>query len=212
MRMLKWAAVGAALALAMRAEAIPAIDLILIHRADLPQVPAVLQAWTDAAAQEPYASAWTPEWRHPVPREVVARTLSSSLTTLRRAATDDDRKELLLAIGLTARFAHNVDVERAAEAGIEALTRAASRPGSDPRPEWFLGTNLCHMGNAEAVRHFEAAMARSDPKALPAEYWRDLLMCAAMVGMPAHVVLAAVELEARGLYPRATGAGRSTSA
>ncbi len=74
----------------------------LIRMDDLPQDPVVLKAWADAAAQGPFAANWSPEWRHAIPKEAVAKVLSASLSTLRRAANDDKGTELLLAIGIAA--------------------------------------------------------------------------------------------------------------
>lgn len=192
------AAVGVILAVVVRAMA--AGDRSAIDVTALPGDPAVRQAWADALAQEPYASSWSPEWKHQVPKEAVARVLAASLATLRRAAESDDRTELLLAVGLTARYAHNVDVDGAADVGFDALKKAAARPGNDPRPEWFLGMSLCvTTSNQEAMAHLQAAEARAGRKALPADYWRQVLFCAGVSGMPAHAVRAGRELDRQGL-------------
>jgi hypothetical protein len=169
----------------------------------LPPDPAVREAWVAAAAQAPYAATWDVEWKHPVPKEDVAKRLAASFETLRRAADDTRNPELLLALGVAARFAHNVDVPEAGDAGIAALKRAVALEGSDPRREWLLGGSLCHGNFAEeGWPHIEKALASLQGKPPPAAFWHDYFFCATAGAMPAHQLHALKALAALGAGTR----------
>lgn len=166
-----------------------------IDPAALPDDPAVRKAWAEVRAQAPYAFYWYQEWRHPVPKEDVRKALSAGIAVLQRAARAADDREVLLALGIAGRFGHNVDLDGAAEIGLEALERAAAR-GGDPRAEWLLAGSYCH-GNraADGLPHLERAVAAARGRALPAGYWHDALFCGLATFMPVHQVRAARALD-----------------
>jgi hypothetical protein len=162
----------------------------------LPEAPAVRDAWREVIALEPYAGAWSHEWPHPVPRAEVATRIGDALGALRRAAAGGASSELLLAVGIAARYAHNLDVAGAPEAGLAALDEAAGRPGADPRADWFAGTNLCQMARPErGVPRLEAAEAGARRLPRAADYWGEAFFCYAMANLPARATRAARELD-----------------
>lgn len=168
----------------------------LIDADALPRDPAVRKAWKAAAAQQPLATFWSPEWRYDVPKRSVVKALTASYETLRRAAKDRDDPELLLALGLTARYASNVGVDGAAEAGIAALERAL---GADPRAGWFLGASLCQSTRVvEGWARLQEALRTAEPGSLPQAFWREYGLCAAAGSMPAHVLRSCREVAALG--------------
>jgi len=180
-------------------EAVP--ELGPIRPKALPDDRAVREAWAAVLAQARYTHTWDVEWKQPVPKEEVAAKLSASFATLRRAAAQRPQLELLLALGVAGRLAHNADVDGAGDAGIEALRQAVARGEADPRAEWLLGGSLCH-GNrvGEGWPHVATARASAQEKGapLPAGFWHDAFFCAAVGNMPAHQLEAWKVLEALG--------------
>lgn len=178
------------------------------------------KAWSEVIGVESYAAEWQQTWTHPVKKAEVLRTLSTSLDVLRKAAERDPRNlDLQLAAGIAARFAHNLDVEGAAETGFTILKRAEERFPDDSRAGWQLGVSQCDA--AHLAEGMEQLLAIED-RPLPVQYWKDYARCAYFSFMPLHALKAfdkvakqepltgsarAMQERARELRPRADPSG-----
>lgn len=141
--------------------------------------------------------AWTQKWSYDTPKASVVSLLTSSLAALQSAALSaPSNEELQLLIGLTARYAYNVDVESAYQVAVDAFTKAQKLAPDDYRPPWFLGIHQCQANVTEAGMNEMLAVEEHFPwQTLPIDFWDDYIFCAAVSSMPAHELRAADYLE-----------------
>ncbi len=172
-------------------------QLGLIDAAKLPQTADVQNAYQHALGVERYAQSWSTPWRYGVPKADVAKTLTASLATLRKASgSAADNHELQLATGLVAHFAYNLDVEAAYKPAVEFLSKALQGDAGDMRGGWFLGIHECQaLHVVDGMNRLLAVEATT--KSLPSDFWDDYIACANVAILPAHALRAidhAVEL------------------
>ena len=172
-------------------------DMAAIHRAALPQDPAVLQAYDDAAQLEPYTRSWSNKWAYEIPEKRVAARLGKDLALLSAAVqANPTNTELLLFAGLVAHYAYNVDVDGSFEKAVDLLGQAEKQSASDIRPRWFRAGLFCQTKETKAGMQALLAIENSQPwERLPAAFWDDYMECTSVNNMPAHLLRAADHLE-----------------
>jgi hypothetical protein len=167
-------------------------DVAAIHANRLPQETAVLAAFDDVKALEPYSRAWTNRWNYPVAKEDVATRLGKDLGFLTLALKNHpDNTELLLLSGLVARYGYNLDVEGSHDVAIKLLDQAQKLEPADFRAPWFRATLRCQTmelkAGAEEFLTIEAGHASDQ---LPQAFWEDYMECAHVANLPAHLLRA----------------------
>ncbi len=164
-----------------------------IHADALPQETAVLAALDDARQLEPYASAWTNDWKYPIAKDLASQRLEKDLGFLSAALKKHpDNVELALLTGLVAHYAYNLDVSDTHDKAIRAFDTARKLAPSDIRTTWFHANLLCQTKETEAgAKEFLDLEAAHPWNQLPADFWGDYIYCATVTNMPAHVLRAA---------------------
>ncbi|HMG88286.1 MAG TPA: hypothetical protein VK574_21330 [Terracidiphilus sp.] len=187
--------------------ATPALaDIAAIHADALPQETSVLAALDDARQLEPYAGAWTNKWDYALAKKDVADRLEKDLGFLTAALLKHpDNEELALLTGLVAHYAYNVDVPDSHEKAIAALEAARKLAPNDTRASWFHANLLCQtLETKPGAKEFLAIEAAHAWDQLPPTFWRDYMTCAAITGMPAHVLRAGSYLDKLHVPPSPT--------
>lgn len=173
-------------------------DLAAIHDAALPQEAPILAALKDARALETDCRYWQPTWKHPEPKDAVARRMQTDLATLEAALkTHPENAELALLTAIVAHYAYNVDVANSQEPAIHALDQAHALSPRDFRVEWSQASFLCQTSekNLDGAREMLGIEADTPPDQIPAAFWSDYFECATATAMPAHALRAAAHLE-----------------
>ncbi|MBZ5525445.1 MAG: hypothetical protein LAP21_24740 [Acidobacteriia bacterium] len=168
-----------------------------IDRQKLPQTPAVLKVCADVAEIEDMVFQWSEKWRFQVPREKVVGVLAGSLAELQKQLkASPENEELWLLTALVAHYAHNVDVEGAADAAVDSLENAHKLAPGDYRYGWFLGLHQCQIGEMkEGTDKMLAIEQDTEWQKLPVGFWDDYIFCTEISNMPAHVLRAADHLK-----------------
>jgi hypothetical protein len=172
-------------------------DIAAIHANALPQESPILAALDDARQLEPYVSAWTNDWKHPIAKGEVAKRLEKDLDFLGAAfQKHPDNAELALLTGLVAHYAYNVDVADSHDKAVLAFEAAQKLTPTDMRTTWFHADLLCQTKETEAgAREFLDLESTHPWDQLPSAFWGDYMYCATVTNMPAHVLRAASYLE-----------------
>lgn len=167
-----------------------------IHPEKLPADPAVQKAYSDLLAIEELVSAWTPQWRHEIPKKKVVATIEASLKQFQRAsAIEPSNQELLLLLGLTAHYGYNVDIKNSFEVAIESLRKAHTNAPEDYRAEWFTAIHHCQtLKSEDGARQFLQLEKELQEQSLPIGFWDDYLYCAVQTDMPVHALRAAAKI------------------
>ena len=185
------------LLLAALVAALPACaSLNDIQKQKLPQNPAIMKAMAEVSAVEDMVWEWTEKWPYDAPKEKVVATLSTSLAELKKQTeAAPDNVELLLLTALVAHYAHNVDVDGAAQTAIDLLERVHKLAPNEYRYGWFLGLHYCQIAHIKEGTDLMLSVESSmEWQRLPAGFWDDYIFCAEIANMPAHELRAADHL------------------
>ena len=155
-----------------------------------------MKTMADVQAVENLVWQWTNKWPYDVPKERIVATLSASLAELKKQTESaPDNVELLLLTALVAHYAHNVDVDGAAQAAFELLERVHRLAPDEYRYGWFLGLHKCQTGRIKEGTDLMLAIESSmEWQRLPAGFWDDYIFCTQISNMPVHELRAAGHL------------------
>ncbi len=175
-------------------------QLAEIDRAKLPQDQRTQAAYSNLASVEPLARNWSPDWTSSIPKPQVVSTVSASVADFRAVQSSaPDNAELLLATGLAAHYAYNLDVETDYEIAEQSLKRAGQLSPTDFRADWFLGMHYCQATEQKKGMEMLLAIEDKTPAGkLPVDFWDDYITCALVSNLPAHTLRAINRAESLG--------------
>jgi hypothetical protein len=178
-------------------------QLANIDRAKLPQDQSVQAAYSNLLPVESFAQNWSPNWTFATPKAQVLSTVNASLKDMQAAqSAAPENVELLLATGLTAHFAYNLDVEADYEVAEQSLERAKQLAPADFRSDWFLGLHYCQATEQKkGMELFIGVEDRLPAEKLPVPFWDDYITCALVSGLPARALRAISRAENLGAPP-----------
>ena len=173
-----------------------------IDPAKLSNAESIDKTYREVLALEPYVKHWEPKSPKDAPRrDSRVKTLAKAIDQLKSADhSNPDQEELVLLLGMVAQYGHNVDIDGAAQLGIDSYKRAHTIAPSDIRPDWFLGIHQCEYGDlVGGMTKLLATEQQAKKGSLPATFWDDYLTCATVSNMPFHALHAIQQIRASGV-------------